>query len=497
MSANQRPSTRTTTPSRSYATRARRLLSEAPVPVQAQRGYSTNAYGDEEQLPITSGVADADSSISFAHELREQVDEAHKASTRSRTQEIHTSPPVQSKSRSPKSKSPPQTKRASTRITRSQRKSSSPQLDDNDDSLPSAGIHYKDRNFSEAHEGGLELQTDVPAFLDIVQIVFAVIWVFLYSIPILIFVYVCAKFGPSLWNRLPSSSSPSIFVPLPAPPQIVAVEETEVPTLKSSAEATIETSQSSRPWYARDRVIDDLRDEIHGVKSQIRLVSEEVRKLESLESASHRPNFFSPNLGAMIYPSYTTPTNARGTTKLNRAWNSFLTYMPGPWTSLPPPSTALLPWRENGDCWCASSSPNGALSLGIQLSEPVFPGTFIIDHISKRFALNITSAPKKLDLWAHVAPGFNIKDLPEEWRDNQKQCESTRPKGKNWVCLGKMFYNIDDSPSAQSLSLAGFDGYPPFKIDIAVLRVLENYGQEYTCLYQVKLDGWPGDRNDK
>jgi hypothetical protein len=376
-------------------------------------------------------------------------------------------------------------------------KSSSPQPDESEDSLPSPGMHHKDRNFNEAHEGGLEIPSDVPAFLDIVKIIFNIIWAILYALPILLLVYVGTKFGPTLFDHFPLSSHSSVVVPLPVPPQISTVQEAIVPTLVSSAESTVETSQSMRPWYARDRVIDDLRDEIHGVKSQIRLVSEEVRKLESLESASHRPNFFSPNLGAMVYPSYTTPTNARGTTSLSRTWNSLLSYIPGPWKPLPPPSTALLPWRENGDCWCASASPQGALSLGIRLHEPVYPGTFVIDHISKQFALNITSAPKKLDLWGHVSPKTNMNDLPDEWRENQKQCESASPKGKGWVCLGKMFYNIDDSSSAQSLSLAGYDGYPPFKIDIAVLRVLENYGQEYTCLYQVKLEGWPSDGNSK
>ena len=62
-----------------------------------------------------------------------------------------------------------------------------------------------------------------------------------------------------------------------------------------------------------------------------------------------------------------------------------------------------------------------------------------------------------------------------------------------WVCLGKMAYNVDDAAHhVQELSLAGYYGAPPFRIDQAVVRVLDNHGAAYTCLYQIKLEGWVG-----
>jgi hypothetical protein len=503
MSGNQRTraSSRTTTTVRPSTTRARRNpISLVDVPTQARRGYAGNAYGDEEQLPIASGLADVDSSLSFAQELREKVDEAHKASTRSKSQ---TQDPSALTSKSPPRKSPtPESASSHAMTTRSRSKSASPPDDTVNISLPDGRMEKKDRTFNDFHEAGLEIRTDIPRFLDLLGVIFGLIWTALYAVPVVLGVYLCIKFGPVIWDNFSLGSFNSIF-PRPPSPRLPTIqpffeptsEPVPVSTVSSSAEATVESPPSFRLWHGRDKAIEDLRDELHGIKSQVRLVSEDVRRLDAWKAAAHRPNFFSPTLGAVIYLPYTTPTNARGTNVLSRTFNSFMTYFPGPWKPLPPPSTALTPWKENGDCWCASASPSGALSLGVKLNKPIFPGSFVVDHIPKQFALNITSAPKKLDFWGHITSEYKPQSIPAEWRENQRYCESDKPKGKGWICLGKMFYNIEDTTSAQSLSLDGYEGYPPFKIDTVVLRVLENYGQDHTCLYQVKLEGWLNDHD--
>jgi hypothetical protein len=507
MSGSQRTrtSTRTTTPAR--ATRRKNPVSLAEVPAQARRGYTGNAYGDEEQLPIASGLADVDSSLSFAQELRGKVDEAHKASIRPK---LHTEEPPtisKSKSNSPPRKSPSPEASSHSMTTRSRSKSVSPPVEDSIDyTLPDGGMEKKDRTFNDLHEAGLEIKTDIPGFLDLLEVIFGVIWTALYALPVLLGLYLCVKFGPVVWDNFSLGAFDPFIFPRPLGPQISTVQPVfeatsqpiSVAPVVSSAEATVEHPPSFRAlWQGRDKAIEDLRDELHGVKSQVRLVSEEVKRLDAWKSAAHRPNFFSPTLGALIYLSYTTPTNARGTNVFSRAFNSFMTYFPGPWKPLPPPSTALTPWKENGDCWCASASPAGALSLGVILNKPVFPGAFVVDHIPKQFALNISSAPKRLDFWGRVSSEFDPESLPAQWRENQRNCESDMPKGKSWVCLGKMFYNIEDSTSAQNLLLDSYEGYPPFKIDRVVLRVLENYGQDHTCLYQVKLEGWLNDHDDR
>jgi hypothetical protein len=55
------------------------------------------------------------------------------------------------------------------------------------------------------------------------------------------------------------------------------------------------------------------------------------------------------------------------------------------------------------------------------------------------------------------------------------------------------YHTGDAAHHVQELSLAGYDGLPPFKVDRAVVRVLDNYGARYSCLYQIKLTGWTGD----
>jgi hypothetical protein len=55
--------------------------------------------------------------------------------------------------------------------------------------------------------------------------------------------------------------------------------------------------------------------------------------------------------------------------------------------------------------------------------------------------------------------------------------------------MGMTTYDTLNDISAQGRSLHGYQQAPPFKINKVVVRVLENHGKDYTCLYRVKLAG--------
>jgi hypothetical protein len=237
-----------------------------------------------------------------------------------------------------------------------------------------------------------------------------------------------------------------------------------------------------------------MQNDIRGIQSQIRSMSDHVREFDSWRSSRLRPNFFSPILGAVVDPAHTSPTNPRGTAALTRLYQT-LRYRLFRNPSALPPTHALTPWTENGDCWCAAAAPRGRLSIGVRLGRAVVPRALVVDHVPKAAALDHRTAPRRLDVWGRIAPGSDAGALPDAWRDNAKGCESPAPgrAEAGWVCLGRMAYNVDDAAHhVQELSLAGYYGAPPFRIDRAVVRVLDNHGAGYTCLYQIKLEGWAG-----
>jgi hypothetical protein len=396
--------------------------------------------------------------------------------------------------------------------------------------LPSGGKRLSHRLFEQRYEGGLEIPHrrrlgGIPRFLQTAAI--ELMWAFLYALPILLTIYLTVNFGPfvarmmsprplSLEDVFPITPTNRTEIPpvsvLPSIPKIPSnVPEMQMepsrpqnpphqhqdPTPPPPVTTTITTTIHRAA--GRDKVLSELQKDIRGIESQIRSVSELVREFDAWRSARLRPNFFSPVLGAVVDPAYTSPTNPRGVGAVSRLYQT-LRYRLFRNPSALPPARALAPWIENGDCWCAAAAPRGRLSIGVRLGRPVVPRALIVDHVPKAAALDIRTAPRRLDVWGRIAPGFDVDGLPDAWRDNAKGCESPSPGRGDaaWVCLGKMAYNIDDEAHhAQELSLVGYYGAAPFRIDRAVVRVLDNHGAAYSCLYQIKLEGWAGVDSDE
>lgn len=448
----------------------------------AKRGNLSHQYGEDEELPVSSGLVNAKSSLSFAQELSDQVKESLRQSNRSKTRDPRATGSVPRSS--PPKRDSPDIRSSSPILPGGRASRRSPRLSkEPSDELP-IDVAVDDRIFNEGHEGGLEMTSDVLDFMDIIEYIFSGIWIVLYSLPIVLIVYLGLAFGPVLWNRISYDSGDSLVIPPPkAPqlsPQISGFEPPRILMPPDIIESATETGGHAFPrlWPGKD----ECREELNVVKSRVRMLEEKSNMMALEKDQANRPSFFSPNLGATIDLVYTSYTHKGGVSLITQAWNFVASNMGGSWgAAYLPPSQALLPYKENGDCWCASPSPNGALTLGVHLQVPVFPEAFVLDHLPKESALDITTAPKKVDFYAHV---------PRESREKLKhwtepQCDSERPRGKDWICMGRIIYNIDHPRPAQVLS---FDD-PPFTIDRAIIRVLSNYGNDHTCIYQVRLHG--------
>jgi hypothetical protein len=203
-----------------------------------------------------------------------------------------------------------------------------------------------------------------------------------------------------------------------------------------------------------------------------------------------RANFFSPTLGAIVDPRLTSPTLRRSEGLRGRLYHMIFRD-----PSNSPPVRALTPWTENGDCWCAAQSNDGGgrLSIGIFMRFDIIPTGITIEHPDTKQAVDATSAPQYLELWVRVARKDQHLEINSFLENNKIGCQSPRPHTSGrWVCLHVWYYNSgikEPYPQGGHVQRSEFRVAPDFAIDKAVIRVMQNWGQDYTCLYQVKMDG--------
>jgi len=539
-------SSRGATPASTRTTRATRSQTASLDPprtkVLPQLGLGSSAYGDDGGRAQDTGLADIRQATGFADQLKKKMAESRKrqeraAAGRKRTptpqfdeqvedevieeeeeegeeeqddeaeeedeeienddSEEHTLPEPHRRRGSP---SPNQRRSAS-------RRARTPA----DDTMPSGGIEPHPSIFTEQYEVGLALPARLPwtvpaletltwdriarteLYLGIAprDLYHAALRTAVVAIPLFtvmwfwhpIFVFLCTLFYSLKSIPVPSIRIPVPHLPMPTWNTNYTATKTVVVTVTSTAASTSTTT------VLKGRASDEAKlwEELRGLRSDMQSVAERVHTVENTLSSTHRPNFFSPSLGATICPEYTSPTRYIGQNGLNKVWNQmFYRY------KAPPPIRALTPWTENGDCWCAADAHQGRLSLGVNLGKEVYPRSLIVEHIPKDSALEIQTAPKRLDIWGRLAYGLAPENVPDEWRDNAKGCESTRPYDKlnsTYVCMGVMNYDIHDRSPVQGRRLTGFNQEPPFQINKAIVRVLENHGKAYTCLYRVRLEG--------
>lgn len=188
-------------------------------------------------------------------------------------------------------------------------------------------------------------------------------------------------------------------------------------------------------------------------------------------------NYFSLGLGVLIDPRLTSATFS------DRA--GILAKLARRLTSVPmrnPPTAALTKWEEPGDCWCSAPDAlrKGRAQLAVSLSHPIYPSQVTIEHLPMDAAPagNISNAPRWVELWVET-------DQPVVYRAgySDNPCQDG-PAG--WQCLGRFGYNIHGSNHVQSFYLDATSSVPTRK---AMIRVMNNWGADHTCLYRVRLHG--------
>ncbi|RMZ76502.1 hypothetical protein DV738_g4928, partial [Chaetothyriales sp. CBS 135597] len=112
-------------------------------------------------------------------------------------------------------------------------------------------------------------------------------------------------------------------------------------------------------------------------------------------------NFFAPSNGAIVDPRRSSPTKAKAMSLIKRATLRALGITQ---TVAKGPLTALEPWQDVGDCWCAASRDQGDyIRLHVTTQHYIYPTELVLEHFPLSGSLNPGTTPKHLELWASVA----------------------------------------------------------------------------------------------
>jgi SUN domain-containing protein 1/2 len=196
--------------------------------------------------------------------------------------------------------------------------------------------------------------------------------------------------------------------------------------------------------------------------------------------------------GAVVIPSLTSDTHE---IKPDGVRQQVIGYLTGHGYALGrPPITALHHETHVGHCWPFQGDQG---QLGVTLSRVVQIEEITIDHVARDVAWDMSSAPRKMEVWGLVEGASNFAKVAA-WdaariKDGQEIPMQPRslPHSVRYVRIAQFEYDADaDAPNAvqtfpvdEDVRAAGMD------FGIVVLRVLSNWGQQFTCLYRFRVHG--------
>ena len=184
---------------------------------------------------------------------------------------------------------------------------------------------------------------------------------------------------------------------------------------------------------------------------------------------------------------------------------------------------------------------SGKAQLGVLMPYHIFPDRLTVEHVPKQGTLDPASAPKWVELWVHVENDAtrsavrrsmrnllrvndpnavidytNLRDADgvvvdddgnviadyDHYNDDEgdsrsysgdipRNPEAARdpPVGPGYVCVGRWVYNVHAVNHIQTFDIEVDLKRMGVEVRKAVVRVTENWGQEWTCLYRLRLHG--------
>jgi len=245
-----------------------------------------------------------------------------------------------------------------------------------------------------------------------------------------------------------------------------------------------ETSVRKSTEVTARRTVSDIIKELPDSKGSTQLHSLALANIaRNTELRLRSVNYFSHTLGATVHPKYTSPTHPRQLGGLWQWVNRNLYDYQG--RGHPSPFRVLTPWEEASDCWCAAASNDkGKAQIGVIIPRAMNPTSITIEHMPSTGTLDIGAAPKEFEVWVRSRASA---DTPQSY-NSHLGCGEAPESGL--VCIGKASYDIHALNHVQNFDLEGVDDAIGF-VDFAIIRVINNWGQDWTCIYRIRLHGEP------
>ncbi|KAF4123030.1 SUN domain-containing protein 1/2 [Geosmithia morbida] len=213
-------------------------------------------------------------------------------------------------------------------------------------------------------------------------------------------------------------------------------------------------------------------------------------------------NYFSQGAGAIVDAKLSSPTfdpYQKGMDPKDER------YARGVVAARPrPPTEALKPWADEGDCWCAARKTNyrgnpHSVTLSVILGHEIIPEHVVIDHILPGATVDPGARPRDIEIYARIEDSAQrelIRDFGEtRFPDQDPSTEDWNAMpadlGPRFVKIGQFRYEgaeLHDGVYVHRLSneLAALRA----ETDQVVVRATSNYGaNHHTCFYRVRLYG--------
>ncbi|WRT67205.1 uncharacterized protein IL334_004171 [Kwoniella shivajii] len=146
-----------------------------------------------------------------------------------------------------------------------------------------------------------------------------------------------------------------------------------------------------------------------------------------------------------------------------------------------PPATALHPDISVGSCWPFKGDQG---SLGVMLTRRIKVTDLTIEHAPKELALDMSTAPKVIQVMGVVDTEEDKARLNEYWADRNES--GTSP---DHLPLGTITYDPHSISHIQTFPVPDDIVSLDIKVGVVILKVDSNWGGGFTCLYRVRVHG--------
>jgi SUN domain-containing protein 1/2 len=157
-----------------------------------------------------------------------------------------------------------------------------------------------------------------------------------------------------------------------------------------------------------------------------------------------------------------------------------------------PPITVLHHETHNGHCWPFAGDQG---QLGVTLAHPVIIEEITIDHVAREVAWDMRSAPRSLEVWGLVEGAMNHAKVAA-WEDSRNEAglevptqPRSLPRSAKYVRVVQFEYDIHKPNAVQTFPVDEDVRALGLDFGIVALRVLSNWGKEFTCLYRFRVHG--------